>query len=69
MDQVLPMVRADLGIGFYAEKMAARAIAANEVHQIRLMAPVPVRAVSLIEDIARPQSVAMKAFRRLLCEK
>ncbi len=66
MDQVLPMVRADLGIGFYAEKMAARAIAANEVHQIRLMEPVPERAVSLIEDDARPQSVAMKAFRQLL---
>ncbi len=66
MDQVLPMVQSNLGIGFYPEPMASSAIADGSVSQIRLVEPVPERSVSLIEDLVRPQSVAMKALRKLL---
>ena len=69
MDQVLPMIRYNLGIGFYSEKLAARAISAGEVYRIELAEAVPERAVCLIEDDTRPQSVAMKAFRQFLSEK
>ncbi len=67
MDQVLPMVEYDLGIGFFPEIMAAPAIARGEVFQIRLVEPVPERSVSLVEDTSCPQSTAMKALRKLLC--
>lgn len=67
IDQVLPMIEYNLGIGFFPEIMAAPAIARGEVFQIRLVEPVPERSVSLIEDTSRPQSTAMKTLRNLLC--
>ena len=46
--------------------MAAPALAAGTVFQIRLAEPIPERFVNLIEDTSRPQSVAMKAFKKML---
>ena len=66
MDQVLAMVQSDLGVGFYPESMAAPALAAGTVFQIHLAEPIPERFVNLIEDTSRPQSVAMKAFKKML---
>ena len=66
MDQVLPMVQHNLGIGFYPEPMAATALESGSVTPVRLTVPVPERSVSLIEDLARPQSVAMKALKKML---
>ena len=66
MDQVLAMVQSNLGVGFYPESMAASALAAGTVFQIRLAEPIPERFVNLIEDTSRPQSVAMKAFKKML---
>ena len=66
MDQVLPMVQHNLGIGFYPEPMAAAALESGSVTPVRLTVPVPERSVSLIEDLARPQSVAMKALKKML---
>ena len=66
MDQVLAMVQSNLGVGFYPESMAAPALAAGTVLQIRLAEPIPERFVNLIEDTSRPQSVAMKAFKKML---
>ena len=66
LDQVLPMVQHNLGIGFYPEPMAAAALESGSVTPVRLTVPVPERSVSLIEDLARPQSVAMKALKKML---
>ena len=66
MDQVLAMVQSNLGVGFYPESMAASALAAGTVFQIHLAEPIPERFVNLIEDTSRPQSVAMKAFKKML---
>ena len=68
MDQVLPMIRHGLGIGFCPEAMAAPAIAAGDVCRIPLRERIPERNVCLIEDASRPQSVAMKALKDLLCQ-
>ena len=67
MDQVLPMIRCGLGIGFCPEAMAAPAIASGDVCRIPLQEHIPEREVCLIEDSSRPQSVAMKALKDLLC--
>lgn len=69
MDQVLPLVQHNLGIGFCSETLAAPAIAQGMVYQIRLVEPVPERSISLIEDTSRPQSIAMKTLHKLLCAK
>ena len=66
MDQVLPMVQHNQGIGFYPEPMAAAALADRSVTPVHLSVQVPERSVSLIEDLSRPQSVAMKALKKML---
>ena len=66
MDQVLPMVQHNLGIGFYPEPMAAAALADRSVTPVHLSVQVPERSVSLIEDLSRPPSVAMKALKKML---
>ena len=66
VSQILPMVRHNLGIGFFSEILAAPAIARGEVCQVRLVESVPERAVTLVEDASRPQSIAMKTFRQML---
>ena len=65
-DQILPMVAHNLGIGFYPEPMAAAALADRSVTPVHLSVQVPERSVSLIEDLSRPQSVAMKALKKML---
>ena len=67
-DQILPMIRHDLGLGFFPEELAAQALAHGEVVQIRLVEPLPERAVCLIQDASKPQSIAAKNLERLLVE-
>ena len=69
MDQILPMVEHGLGIGFYPAKLAAPRIGRGELFCIPLELPVPERAISLVEDAARPRSTAMKTMREMLCGK
>ena len=69
MDQILPMVEHGLGIGFYPSQLAAPRIARGELFCIPLDQHVPERAITLVEDTARPRSTAMKAIRELICEK
>ena len=69
MDQILPMVEHGLGIGFYPAKLAAPRIARGELFCIPLELPVPERAISLVEDAARPRSTAMKTMREMICDK
>ena len=69
MDQILPMVEHGLGIGFYPSELAAPRIARGELFCVPLELPVPERAITLVEDAARPRSTAMKAIRELICEK
>ena len=66
MDQVLPMVRHNLGIGFYSETLAAEAIARQDVGQIRLVEPIPERAVCLVEDTSRHQGPAVKRLLAMI---
>ena len=47
--------------------LPAPAIAAGDVCRIPLRQYIPERSVCLIEDSSRPQSVAMRALKDLLC--
>lgn len=59
-DQILPMIRHNLGIGFYPEALAEEAIKKGEVVQIHLTSKMPEREICLIWDKNRPKSIAVR---------
>ena len=66
-DQILPVVKANLGIGFFPEAMAKKALDSGEIYQIQIIEDVPERYICLVEDSSRPQSIAMKAIKEVIC--
>ncbi len=67
LDQVLPMVVSDLGLGFVPAPMAAQAIADGQVFHIPLVEEIPERHISLVSDESRSHRGAAERLRRLLC--
>lgn len=65
-DQLLPVIRADLGIGFLPRQMAGEALEKGEIYPIPLRETIPSRFVTLVRDLRRPQSIAAKEFERML---
>lgn len=65
-DQILPMVKYGLGLGFYPEELAKEALDAGEVCRISLKERIPCREIFLVEDRERPLSVAAEALKNLL---
>lgn len=65
-DQILPMIRHDLGVGFLPEQMAGQALAEGEVFQVHLEETVPPRAVSLIQDPTRGRSLVVRELEKYL---
>ncbi len=66
MDQILPLIQHNLGIGFYPEKLAEDPIAKGSVVQIPLKEDLPERTVCLILDDKRPKSLAAKKLLSVL---
>ena len=48
-DQILPMVKNNLGLGFFPKELASQALASDEICQIHLQEPVPYREILLVE--------------------
>ena len=65
-DQILPLVKYNLGLGFLPEAVAEAAIARGVVFPIPLCEELPERNVILIQDKQRSLSVAARAFVRML---
>lgn len=65
-DEILPMVRHNLGIGFYPEELAAEALANDGITQIHLKESIPERQICLIRDTSRSQSIAAKKLEEAL---
>ncbi len=64
-DQILPMVEADLGVGFIPEDFLREDSA---VCRIRLKEKIPERSVVLIQRKEQPLSVAAKELKRMILE-
>lgn len=62
MDQILPMIQYNLGIGFYPEPLAQKALELEQgqILRIPLVEEVPERQICLIRDTSRPQSIAAR---------
>lgn len=67
-DQLLLLVKADLGIGFLPEPFAADAAAAGEITVLPLLREPPRRRVCLLVDTERPLSVAALKMTEFLQE-
>lgn len=65
-DQILPMVRANLGIGFVPEHTAKAAAADGSVRILRLQEETPKRTVVLLKRKDTPLSIAAAELERLL---
>ena len=65
-DQVLPLVKSDLGIGFLPESFAADSLARGEVFRIFLAEEIPERSICLVKDTGRPLSIAARKFEKTL---
>ena len=65
-DQVLPLVKSELGLAFLPEEMTEEALAKHEVIQIRLKEEIPERYVCMVYDRKRPMSVAAQKLKQIL---
>jgi len=65
-DQILPMAKNDLGIGFVPEAFAQDDILAGNVFTFALKTPVPKRALCLFKQENQPLSVAAKELERMI---
>lgn len=65
-DQILPMVKYDLGFGFLPFAFARESIEKEEVFQIRLAEKIPPRHICLVRDKSRPLSAAAQELEKML---
>lgn len=68
IDQILSMIRYDLGIGFLPEDFVRPVLEAKEVFQIPLKADIPERTICMIMDVNRPISIAARELEKRLRE-
>lgn len=65
-DQVLPMVKNDLGLGFLPSVFAEEALKKGEVFALKLKESIPTRYICLVKDKSRPLSIASQELERLI---
>ncbi len=65
-DQILPIVKSGIGIGFVSEFLAEPALNSYEIEEIYLPTPPDKRSICLVEDKKRALSVAANMFKRYL---
>lgn len=66
-DQILPMVKNQLGIGFVPEEFLAQETGA-ELQALSLTVPIPRRQICLVKKAQRPLSIAAQKLEQLLLE-
>lgn len=69
IDQILPMIIYDLGIGFLPEEFVQPALDAGKVFHIPMTSEIPQRTVCLVKDVNRPISIASKELEKMIIAK
>ena len=67
-DQMLTLVRSDLGLAFVPEPMARGNLHRKRILQMNLQEAIPSRSVCLVYDPRRPLNTAAREFRHQLLE-
>ena len=65
-DQILPLVKCELGLAFLPESMAEEAIRKREIVQIQLRESIPERNVCMVYESRRPLNVAARELKSLI---
>ena len=65
-DQILPMVRANLGIGFIPEQAAKEAAVDGSITILQLQEQPPERTISLVKRKDMPLSIAAAQLERMI---
>ena len=66
LDQVLPMVINNLGIGFIPERFIGDSLEKQEIVQLQLYEPLPFRNIALLGRLDRPLSIAAGELEKLI---
>lgn len=67
-DQILPLVKCELGLAFLPEKIAEEAIARHEIVPIALREPVPERQICMVYDAEHSLNAATRQLRNMILE-
>ena len=67
-DQILPLVKCELGLAFIPELMAREAVKNKEVVKLSLEEKLPDRNVCLVYDCLHPLNEAAKQFKKIIVE-
>lgn len=65
-DQILPLVKCELGLAFVPEPMAHEAVKNKEVVKIRLTEDIPKRNICLVYDSRHPINAAAREFKNII---
>ena len=65
-DQMLTLVRRELGLAFVPEPMARDLLDRGEIVQLHLQESIPMRSICLVYDHHRPLNTAARKFQQLL---
>ena len=65
-DQILPMVRNNLGLGFLPDIFAEPAIEMGAIYGLKLQEKIPKRDICLLKNTERPLSIAAKELEKML---
>ena len=68
-DQMLTLVKSELGLAFVPEPMAKAALERGELVQLHLQEIIPQRSICLVYDHHRPLNTAARKFQQLLTER
>ena len=67
-DQILPMIRYDLGLGFIPESFAREALEQGEILALKLEEEIPCRHICLLKDKNRPLSTAALELEKFILQ-
>ncbi|MDO4307795.1 MAG: LysR family transcriptional regulator [Eubacteriales bacterium] len=65
-DQILPLVKNDLGLGFLPGDLAMEAIGKGEVFEVKLSERIPTREICMVWDPKRPIGVAARELEKMI---
>ncbi len=68
-DQVLPLVKAGMGIGFVSRFLAEEDLRSGAIEEIPLEQPPASRNICLVEDKKRSLSLAARELIKYICPK
>ena len=68
-DQILPLVKSELGLAFIPEPLAREALRRREIVQLQLKETVPARYICLVYDPQRPLNAAARKLRHIIAGK